>query len=76
LEKKAEAKWGNKMLVTHNGDFDTVNENNIILYLHDKVGVDVLVINIYKEYLLNEKLFSCIAITAESIKEELVGISG
>jgi voltage-gated potassium channel len=74
LENKAEAKWGKKMLVSQNGDFATVNEYNILLYLHDKVGVDVLVINIYKEYLLNEKLFSCIAIMAESIKEDLVGI--
>jgi voltage-gated potassium channel len=75
LKQKAASKWGKEFNVTHNGHFSSVKENNILLYLHEKVEVDVLVVNIHKEYLLNEKLFSLTAIMAEAIKEELLGYS-
>lgn len=74
LEQKAEAKWNKKLTVTHNGTFSPSRENNLLLYIHEKLGVDTVVVNIYKEYLLNEKLFSLTAIMAEAIKEELVGL--
>jgi voltage-gated potassium channel len=74
LEAKAEQKWGKKLTVSHNGSFASVRENNILLHIHDILQVDVLVVNIYKEYLLNEKLFSLTAIMSEAIKEELVGL--
>lgn len=74
LEAKAESKWGKALPVTQNGNFATVRENNILLFLHEKVETDVMVVNIHKEYLLNEKLFSLVAIMAEAIKEELVGL--
>ncbi len=75
LEQKAEAKWNKPFAVSHNGNFSSVKENNILLYVHEKIEVDVLIVNIHKEYLLNEKLFSLTAIMAEAIKEELVGYS-
>jgi len=74
LEAKAEGKWGKQLPVTQNGNFATIRENNILLFLHEKVETDVMVVNIHKEYLLNEKLFSLVAIMAEAIKEELVGL--
>ena len=73
LEQKAEAKWHKEFSVTHNGSFASVKDNNILLFIHEKIQADVLVVNIHKEYLLNEKLFSLTAIMAEAIKEELVG---
>ena len=73
LKQKAESKWGKEFSVSHNGSFSSIKENNILLYLHEKIEVDVMVVNIHKEYLLNEKLFSLTAIMAEAIKEELVG---
>ena len=75
LKQKAESKWGKEFNVTHNGSFSSIKENNILLYIHEKIETDVLVVNIHKEYLLNEKLFSLTAIMAEAIKEELVGYS-
>ncbi len=74
LEQKAEQKWGKKLIITHNGAFASIKENNIILYIHEVLQADVIVVNIYKEYLLNEKLFSLTAIMSEAIKEELVGL--
>lgn len=74
LEAKANGKWDKKLQITHNGTFSTIRENNILLYLNEKIKTDVLVVNINKEYLLNEKLFSLTAIMAEAIKEELVGL--
>jgi voltage-gated potassium channel len=74
LESKAEQKWNKKLTVTHNGSFASVRENNILLYVNNQLGMDVMVVSILKDYLLNEKLFSLTAIMAESIKEELVGL--
>lgn len=74
LEAKAKAKWDKQLPVTQNGPLATVKENNILLFLHEKIETDVMVVNIHKDYLLNEKLFSLVAIMAEAIKEELVGL--
>ncbi len=74
LEAKANNKWDKKLQITHNGTFSSIRENNILIYLHEKIQADVLVVNINKEFLLNEKLFSLTAVMAEAIKEELVGL--
>jgi len=74
IKQKAEKKWDKKLQVSHNGDFASIKENNILLYIHNELNVDVITVNINKEYLLNKKLFSLVAIMAESIKEELLGV--
>ncbi|MBC7389636.1 MAG: ion transporter [Opitutaceae bacterium] len=74
LAQKAKSKWGKDVKVTQNGNAFSIKENNIILYINETIKADVMVININKEFLLNEKLFSLVAIMSESIKEELIGL--
>ena len=74
LAQKAKSKWGKEVNVTSNGNAFTIKENNILLYINETINSDVLIININKEFLLNEKLFSLAAIMSEAIKEELIGL--
>ncbi len=74
LAQKAKSKWGKDVKVTQNGSAFSIKENNILLFINETIKADVIVININKEFLLNEKLFSLVAIMSESIKEELIGL--
>ena len=74
LIQKGESKFNRRLKVTANGNQLGVRENNIVLYTHEVIEVETLLIQIHQDYILNEKLFSLAAIVADAIKEDLIGL--
>lgn len=74
IEANVEYKFGSHLKVTTNKNLKKISGNNIIEYINETMGCDVILIEINKNYLMNEKLFKLVALLADSIKEELIGI--
>lgn len=73
LEEKSLEKFGANFTISENNNFQTIRENNILLYINEILATDVLLINICQDYILNENLFPMAAILADSFKETLLG---
>ncbi len=72
LVKNTEEKYGLSPVILENVEAYGVRDNNILLYINEELEVDVILINIFQDYVFNEKLFSFAAIMADSIKEGLL----
>ncbi len=67
-----EQKFGTRPTISENASTFGVKNNNILLYIYEEIGADVILINILQDYIINEKIFSFAAIMADSIKESFL----
>jgi voltage-gated potassium channel len=75
LLEKSEHKFAQKLQISENGDFKSIANNNILLFIKDTIQADTLLVSVCEDYIANEKLFVMAKIISETIQEDLIGKS-
>ena len=75
IERKSELYLNKMMAIQLNDGRFNARDNNLLIYLSEKLETETILIFINEQYIEEDKVFKSAAIFSEAIKEELEGLS-